>query len=45
MDPGWTKVIAATAVALLGLLGLNLAIWRRLRQVSRERGELPPGGE
>ena len=44
-DPGWTKVIAATIVAVLGLLGLNLAIWRRLRQASRERGELPPGGE
>ena len=28
---GWEKVAAATAVALLGLIGLNLAIWRRIR--------------
>ena len=28
---GWEKVAAATLVAVVGLLGLNLAIWRRLR--------------
>ena len=28
---GWEKVIAATLLAVIGLVGLNLAIWRRLR--------------
>lgn len=28
---GWEKVIAATVLALVGLVGLNLAIWRRMR--------------
>lgn len=28
---GWEKVAAATLVAVIGLLGLNLAIWRRMR--------------
>ena len=28
---GWEKVIAATVVAVIGLIGVNLAIWRRLR--------------
>ncbi len=43
VDPGWAKVAAATAVAVLGLAGFNLAIWRRLRQASRARGEDLPG--
>ena len=38
MEPGWVKVIAATAVALLGLAGLNLSIWRRLK-AARRAGE------
>ena len=32
---GWEKVIATTMVAALGLVGLNLVIWRRLRQTRR----------
>ena len=32
---GWEKVIAATLVAVIGLVGLNVAVWRRLRQASR----------
>lgn len=28
---GWEKVIAAMVLAVIGLVGLNLAIWRRLR--------------
>jgi len=32
---GWEKVAAATLVAVLGLVGLNLAIWRRLRAALR----------
>ena len=37
MSPGWMKVIALTAIALAGLVGLNLAMWRRLR-IARRRG-------
>lgn len=32
---GWEKVIAATVVAVVGLIGLNLAIWRRMRDAAR----------
>lgn len=28
---GWEKVAAATLVAVIGLVALNLAIWRRMR--------------
>ena len=35
---GWEKVIAATVLALVGLIGLNLAMWRRLRDARRDRG-------
>lgn len=28
---GWEKVVAATVLAVIGLLGLNLSMWRRLR--------------
>jgi hypothetical protein len=34
---GWEKVIAATILAVIGLVGLNLAIWRRLREARRQR--------
>jgi hypothetical protein len=34
---GWEKVIAATVVAVIGLIGFNLAIWRRLREARRQR--------
>lgn len=32
---GWEKVAAATLLAAIGLLGLNLAIWRRVRAAVR----------
>ena len=32
---GWEKVIAATVLAVVGLVAFNLAIWRRLRAASR----------
>lgn len=32
---GWEKVIAATVLALIGLVGVNLAIWRRMREVAK----------
>jgi hypothetical protein len=32
---GWEKVIAATLLAVIGLVGLNLAIWRRMRAALR----------
>lgn len=32
---GWEKVIAATVLAVIGLVGLNLAIWRRMRVAGR----------
>ncbi|WP_425229545.1 hypothetical protein [Sphingomonas sp.] len=32
---GWEKVIAATVVAVIGLAGLNLAVWRRVRGAMR----------
>lgn len=28
---GWEKVAAATLVGVVGLLGLNISIWRRMR--------------
>ena len=34
---GWEKVIAATLVAVVGLVALNLAIWRRMRSAAVER--------
>ena len=38
---GWEKVIAATLVAIAGLAGVNLAIWRRLRVARAEAHRLP----
>ena len=32
---GWEKVVAATLLAVIGLAGLNLAIWRRMRAAVR----------
>ena len=32
---GWEKVIAATLLAVVGLIALNLAVWRRLRVAVR----------
>ncbi|WBH17000.1 hypothetical protein [Sphingomonas radiodurans] len=32
---GWTKVILATAIVLVALIGFNVALWRRLREVRR----------
>ena len=42
MEPGWAKVIAATVVAVLGLGGFNLSVWRRLKaaRAAREREEV-----
>lgn len=34
---GWEKVIAATVLAVIGLAGMNLAIWRRLRAARRQQ--------
>ena len=34
---GWEKVIAATVLAVIGLAGLNLAMWRRMRAARRLR--------
>lgn len=31
---GWEKVIAATVLAVVGLAGLNLAIWRRMQSTA-----------
>ena len=41
---GWTKVILATAVMTLAIIGLNVALWRRLRaaRLARERTEGEP---
>lgn len=36
---GWEKVIAATLLAVVGLIGLNLAIWRRMRAAVRSGAE------
>ena len=33
---GWTKVVLASAVMALAIIGFNLAVWRRLRQASRD---------
>lgn len=33
---GWEKVASATLVAVVGLIGLNLAIWRRTRAALAE---------
>jgi hypothetical protein len=38
---GWEKVIAATAVAVIGLIALNLAIWRRMRAATRDAQQRP----
>lgn len=37
---GWEKVIAATVVAVVGLVALNLAIWRRMRAATRSAAEV-----
>ena len=37
---GWEKVIAATVLALVALVGVNLAIWRRLRLARRSGAEI-----
>ncbi len=38
---GGEKVIAATVLAVIGLIGMNLAIWRRLRAARPARAALP----
>lgn len=41
---GWEKVAAATLVAVIGLVALNLAIWRRMRGVvSRSVAQVEDG--
>lgn len=42
---GWEKVAAATVLALIGLLGLNLAIWRRMRAAVRSAPQVQHQGE
>ena len=39
---GWEKVIAATLVAVVGLVALNLAIWRRMRAAGGTRTAANP---
>ncbi|MDB5696803.1 MAG: hypothetical protein JWN21_2346 [Sphingomonas bacterium] len=39
---GWEKVIAATVLAVIGLVGVNLAIWRRMRVAAREAARREP---
>lgn len=41
---GWEKVVATTMVAVIGLLGLNLAMWRRMREAVRKGSETEPRG-
>lgn len=42
---GWEKVIAATLLAVIGLIGLNLAIWRRVRAAARSGREIENKGQ
>lgn len=45
---GWEKVVAATVLAVIGLVGLNLAIWRRVRLAtvaSHSIGEVQDEGQ
>lgn len=37
---GWEKVVAATLVAVAGLVMLNLSIWRRLRAARRSQSRI-----
>ena len=37
---GWTKVILASVVMALAIVGFNISVWRRLRQASREAAAL-----
>lgn len=48
---GWTKVIVATGILLVAMIGFNLALWRRLREARRlaalaaeegDGGQVPP---
>jgi anti-sigma-K factor RskA len=32
---GWTKVILATAIVFVAMVGFNIALWRRLREARR----------
>lgn len=32
---GWTKVFLATGILLVGIIGFNIALWRRLREARR----------
>ena len=32
---GWTKVILATGIMFLAIVGFNVALWRRLREARR----------
>lgn len=32
---GWTKVIVATAILVVAMMGFNLALWRRLKEARR----------
>lgn len=32
---GWTKVILATGILLVAIVGFNIALWRRLREARR----------
>ena len=37
---GWEKVAAATVVAVVGLVMLNLAIWRRMRDATQSAAQI-----
>lgn len=41
---GWEKVFALTGLALVVLVGLNVAMWRQMRRVLRDapRDPAPP---
>jgi hypothetical protein len=32
---GWTKVFLATGILFVAIVGFNIALWRRLREVRR----------
>lgn len=32
---GWEKVVVATAIMVVALIGFNLALWRRLKEARR----------
>ena len=39
---GWEKVFALTGLALVVLVGLNVAMWRQMRRVLRDAPRDPP---